>query len=128
MENRDLTPIPLSAAARLLAVSQRTVRRLVDRGDLPATRLGSQLVIRRESLPGPLSVPARGDDLEPLLTLHDAASRLGCAPRRIRQLTSEGKLRTYRVGGSTRWAADDVEALVAPKPRLHARGSAAGKC
>ena len=43
----------VAEAARLLGVSDRTVRRAVARGDLPHRRVGRRLLIEREALTGP---------------------------------------------------------------------------
>lgn len=111
MPNRDLLPIPLGEAARLMAVSPRTVRRLVDRGDLKAFRIGATLALPPEALPEPLRRSLeRGRD-DPLLTLHDAAARLGFAPDRVRELTASGVLHVSRVGHSQRWSPLEIEAL-----------------
>jgi excisionase family DNA binding protein len=112
MSNSHLLPIPLSEAARLMAVSPRTVRRLVDRGDLRAFRIGATLALPPEALPEPLQRSLeRGRD-EPLLTLHDAAARLGFPPIRVRELTALGILSASVVGRSQRWSPLEIEALV----------------
>ena len=113
MENNDLTPIPLTEAARLMAVSPRTVRRLVDRGDLTAIRIGATLALPPRSLPEVLR-RSLGDRFDrPLLTLLDVAHRLGRAPQEIRDLAETGRLRPLAVGGSLRWSAFDVDGILA---------------
>lgn len=112
MENRYLNVISLPEAARLFAVSTRTVRRLIDQGELATLRIGPTLVIPSNSLPEPLRDPG---GQEPLLTLHDAAERLGVAPRQVRELTDAGQLRPTLVGRSLRWMPDEVEALRAAR-------------
>lgn len=42
--------ISLDETARLLSVSGQTVRRSIRRGDLSAIKLGSRVLVRRESL------------------------------------------------------------------------------
>lgn len=111
MDNNNLVPISISEAARLMAVSPRTVRRLIDRGELAALRIGSALTLRPAALPEPLRGALACGREDRLLTLHDAATRLGCAPVRIRELTEGGTLRSVRVGGSTRWPLSEVDAL-----------------
>ncbi|WP_158547529.1 helix-turn-helix domain-containing protein [Rhodovulum sp. 12E13] len=43
--------------------------------------------------------------------MHEAAARLGCAPRTVRSLAARGQLRTIQIGGTKRWSPSDVEAL-----------------
>lgn len=95
--------ISLQDAARLLKVSSRTMRRLVDRGQLVPVRVGVTLAFRPCDLPG--------GGTAPLLTVHDAAARLGCSPRMIRALAARGELRPIEVGGTTRWSPAEVDAL-----------------
>lgn len=111
MENNHLTPIPLAEAARLLAVSSRTVRRLVERGDLVAIRIGATLTLLPEALPGYAHRNADAQALRPLLTIHDVARRLGRSPRQVRGLSAEGLLHPIAVGSSMRWSVEEVEAL-----------------
>lgn len=98
--------------AAVLQVSPRTVRRLIDRGALRPVRVGATLAIRRADIPG-LSRPDQSADgpQEHLLTVHEAAVRLGCAPRTVRSLAARGQLRTIQIGGTKRWSPSDVEAL-----------------
>lgn len=111
MQNRELRPLTLSEAARLMAVSTRTVRRLVDRGDLKAFGIVATLALSPEALPEPLRRSLeRGRD-DPLLTLHDAAARLGFSPGRVRELTASGLLQATTIGHSQRWSAMEVESL-----------------
>jgi len=110
MEANALLSVQDTAA--VLQVSPRTVRRLIDRGALTPIRVGATLAIRRADIPG-LSRPDRPADgpQERLLTVHEAAARLGCAPRAVRSLAARGKLRTIEFGGTKRWSPSDVEAL-----------------
>jgi excisionase family DNA binding protein len=98
--------------AAVLQVSPRTVRRLIDRGALTPIRVGATLAIRFTDIPG-LSRPERSADgpQQRLLTVHEAAARLGCAPRTVRSLAARGQLRTIQIGGTKRWSPSDVEAL-----------------
>ncbi len=112
MENRGLIPIPLSEAARLLAVSPRTVRRLIEDGKLTAVRIGPTLVLPADALPMPLNSSGDGADNQPLLTLHEVAARLCCSPREVRNLSERGTLKPVSIGRSQRWLPDEVEGFV----------------
>lgn len=103
MRNNMIEALPISEVARLLAVSTRTVRRLIDTGELDAVRVGPMLLVPADALPA-------GSE-QPLLTLNDVAAALGCAPRRVRQLTADGVLTVISVGRSPRWSAAEVTAL-----------------
>jgi excisionase family DNA binding protein len=111
MKNNDLTPIPLNDLARLLAVSPRTVRRMVDNGDFRAIRFGSTLAVPAESLPASLRRAHEEADDRPLLTVHDVAAWLGCSPRKVRALSADGVLHPISIGRSTRWRPSDIESL-----------------
>jgi len=75
-------------------------------------RVGATLAIRRDDIPGLSSLNSRDDSpLERLLTVHEAAARLGCPPRVIRTLAAQGELRTIEIGGTKRWSPADVEDL-----------------
>lgn len=110
MKNKNLKPLSIDDFARLLAVSPRTVRRMIDRGDLPTTRIGATLTLSPVSLPEPLCGEFQRGSASPLLSLHEVADRLGCSPNRVRELTAEGSLHPIRVGGSRRWSLSDIEA------------------
>lgn len=107
MEIRNLPFLSLPEAARLLAVSTRRIRRLIDRGALSAVRISGMLVLPVEALPKPLQDP-RGR--KPLLTLHEAARQLGIAPQALRVLARDGKLVPLQIGGSLRWLPAEVMA------------------
>lgn len=111
MDSRPQNPIPLNEAARLFALSSRTVRRLVENGDLTAIRIGSTLALPPEALPDTLRGSIGNAPAEPLLTRHEVAARLRCSPRTVRDLTASGELRSIRIGGSVRWAPGDVDGL-----------------
>lgn len=117
MENKDFTPIPLDEAARLLAVSVRTVRRLIDNGQLRAVRIGSTLALAPSALPEPLRRAIVSGCEDRLLTLHDVAARLGCAPIRVKKLTEDGILRVVDVGRSSRWSRREVDAFLEARNR-----------
>lgn len=60
----------------------------------------------------------RVDDLErsslaPLLRVDDVARVLALDPRTVRRLTAKGDLPSVRIGGSVRWTAKDVQAMIA---------------
>ena len=109
MENRTLTPLSLVEAARLLAVSPRTVTRLIDRGDLNAIRIGATLAVPFDGMPTALRRCFDTDRPQALLTLHEAAARLGCSPDDVRARTASGELRPVRVGRSQRWSPAEIE-------------------
>lgn len=111
MRNSSLNPIPLSEAARLLAVSQRTVRRLVECGDIPAIRIGSTLAILPNAWPISQCLSEGTFDLQPLLSRHDVAQVLDCAPCDVGALAASGKLTTVMIGNSCRWRSVEVAAL-----------------
>lgn len=94
--------------ARTLQISSRTVRRLVDRGELTPIRVAGSLAFRRSELPGADEQEVEGRP-EPLLTIHEAAALLGCPPRTIRALATCGALRTIAFGGTKRWSRANVE-------------------
>lgn len=117
METKDFTPIPLNEAARLLAVSARTVRRLIDKGELRAVCIGSTLALAPSTLPEPLRQAFSCDRDDRLLTLHEVAARVGCSPVRVRMLTEDGTLRAVTVGRSSRWSRFEVDAYVEASSR-----------
>lgn len=109
MENRTIPPLSLAEAARLLAVSPRTVTRLIDRGELAAIRIGSTLAVPFEGLPAALRHCFDADQPKALLTLHEVAARLGCAPDDVRARSASGELTPVRVGRSLRWSQSEIE-------------------
>lgn len=111
MKNNHLTPASLDEAAQFLAVSSRTVRRLIDAGAMPCLRVGSALVVPVESLPGLGCGADASLDMRPLLRLHEAAARLECSPRALRDLTRSGALNSVFVGCSERWVPADIDAF-----------------
>jgi excisionase family DNA binding protein len=117
MKNSHLTPASLDEAAHFLAVSSRTVRRLIDSGALPCLRVGSALAVPAESLPGLRGVADADPDMRPLLRLDEASARLGCPPRALRDLTRSGALKSVHVGCSERWVPADIDAFA--RERAH---------
>lgn len=115
MKNRELLPIPLAEAARLLAVSTRTVRRLIDTGEMTAVRIGSTLALAPSALPEPLREALSNGREDRLLSLHDVAARLDCSPSDVRALTMDGSLRAVHVGRSMRWSRREIEAVLAAR-------------
>lgn len=112
MENKDFNPIPLDEAARLLAVSVRTVRRLIDNGQLNAVRIGPTLALAPSALPEPLRRAFLSGYYDRLLTLHDVAARLGCSPICVKKLTEDGILRVVDVGRSSRWSCQEIDSYL----------------
>jgi excisionase family DNA binding protein len=49
---------------------------------------------------------------QPLLTTGDVANRLNVSVATVYRLASAGRLRKINIGGSTRFAAEDVDSLV----------------
>ncbi len=101
-------PLSLGEAARLLAVSPRTIRRLIDTGELSAVRIGPTLAVPVDALPTPLRRCFDAGQPQALLTLHEAAARLGCSPRDVRERTASGLLRSVLIGGSSRWSPIEI--------------------
>lgn len=117
MKNTTIQPLTLSEAARLLAVSARTISRLIDKGDLRAVRIGATLAVPFDGMSIDLQRCFDFDCPEPLLTLHDAAAELDCSPDEVRARTLAGELTSVRVGRSLRWSSFEV----ARKPRPRGR-------
>ena len=109
MQNNTINAIPVAEVAHRLAVSPRTVRRLIDAGELDAVRIGATLLVPSEALPAGLGHPDAGD--MPLMTITDVAAALGCSPRMVRQLTADGQLTAVRIGRSPRWNATGIAAF-----------------
>mgnify|MGYP006271401905 FL=1 len=110
MNARYLT---IQETANFLQLSERTVRRLIERGDLKPVRIGPTLVVRTSDLlPAKDRTPPR-EHARPLMTVHEVADRLNCAPADVRRLSQAGRLPTLVFGGSRRWLPDAVEALAA---------------
>jgi excisionase family DNA binding protein len=102
-------PLSIDETARLLAVSPRTVRRLVERGELRTIRIGPTLAVHPDALPPALRHRVGAGQPRALLTLHEAAERLGCAPREVRERTASGELSSVLVGRSPRWSPAEIE-------------------
>ncbi len=109
MNNNSIRLFSLNEVARLLAVSPRTVSRLIDRGDLNAVRIGSTLAVTFDGMPSHLRRCFDVDCPRALLTLHEAAAALGCSPDDVRARTAAGDLSSVRVGRSPRWSPIEVE-------------------
>ena len=109
MGNKIMPPLSLNEAARLFAVSPRTVSRLVDKGELSAIRIGSVLAVPFDGLPAALRHCFDATHPQALLTLHEVAARLECSPDDVRARTAGGRLRSVYVGRSQRWAATEIE-------------------
>lgn len=117
MKISTIQPISIAEAARLLAVSPRTVTRLVDKGDLSAIRIGATLALPVGELPALLQMCFDGDRPQALLTLHEVAARLGCAPDDVRARTARGELKSLRVGRSVRWLPLELQCCVSGEAR-----------
>ncbi|MCZ4262605.1 helix-turn-helix domain-containing protein [Limimaricola sp. G21655-S1] len=119
MKNRLIRPLALSEVARLLAVSPRTVSRLIDKGDLRAVRIGATLAVPLDGMPGELQRCFDVDQPRPLLTLHEVAAELGCSPDDVRALTATGELTPVRIGRSLRCSPTEVKERVRVKEGGH---------
>jgi excisionase family DNA binding protein len=108
MKHRNIPPLSLNEAARLLAVSPRTVSRFIDRGDINAIRIGSTLAIPFDGMPTALRRCFDADPPLALLTLHDVAARLRCSPDDVRSRTASGELKSVKIGRSDRWAPSEI--------------------
>ncbi len=111
MENKEKMLLTLDEAARLLAVSPRTVRRLIDQGIYKPIRVGNLLTLHLTELPFDASPLAMDTGIRPLMTIHEVAATLQCSPRDVRDMTARGELTMIEVGGSKRWLATNVDAL-----------------
>ena len=120
MTNNELDMLSLAEAARMLAVSTRTLRRRIARGDLRACRFVATTVIARAELHAAFGIPA-STSTGPLLNIHEVSARLDCAPDVVRELSAAGELRMLEIGASKRWHPDDVDAL-AQRGGPHAEG------
>lgn len=111
MKLNELPPISADEVARFLAISPRSVRRLVDRGALRPTRIGGFTAFRWADVLRCAGVAAdltARDTPAPLLTPHQAAERLGCAPEIVRAAIARGDLPPVRIGSLLRLRIDDV--------------------
>ena len=109
MKNNMINAIPVAEVAHRFAVSPRTVRRLIDAGELEAVRIGATLVVPLKALPAGLGHLNAGE--LPLMTITDVAAALGCSPRMVRRLTTDGQLTAVHIGRSTRWSAAEISAF-----------------
>lgn len=55
------------------------------------------------------------DDSEHWLTAQQVAARVALTPATIRKWANNGTLTAYRIGGSTRFKASDVDKLATPR-------------
>ncbi|MCZ4262866.1 helix-turn-helix domain-containing protein [Limimaricola sp. G21655-S1] len=109
MKNRAIRPLALSEVARLLAVSPRTISRLIDKGGLNAIRIGSTLAIPFDGMSADLQRCFDVNNPQALLTVHEVALELGCSPADVRTRTATGELASVRVGGSLRWSPVEIK-------------------
>lgn len=107
MPHHEKLPIPLAQSARLLAISERTLRRLIDAGKLPSVRIGPTLALTIETL-AELGVAPFGP---PLIDIHDAAALLGVSPREVRAATTAGQIPARAIGHSLRWSPTELRAV-----------------
>jgi excisionase family DNA binding protein len=94
------THLNTTAAAALLQLSPRTLRRMVLQGNLSATREGTKLQFTPDDLT-PLSVPD-GPLTDRLLTVPEAAAYLRISTTTVRQLIRQGSIPAAAVTGSER--------------------------
>ncbi|MCP1169384.1 helix-turn-helix domain-containing protein [Limimaricola litoreus] len=109
MKNNYICPLALGEVARLLAVSTRTINRLIDKGDLSAVRIGSALAVPFDGMPVDLQRCFDFAKPQALLTLHEVAAELGCSPDDVRAKTATGKLASVRIGRSLRWSPIEIK-------------------
>jgi|GEM_PF-3072185 predicted DNA-binding transcriptional regulator AlpA len=109
MENNNLEPLSIDDFARLISVSPRTVRRLIDSGDLLPTRIGATWALSLKALAEPLRSALHQGSAVPLLRLYEVAERLNCSPDDVRKLARDGFLQPVQIGGSQRWTQAAVE-------------------
>jgi len=111
------TWLTLEEAGRELGYSANAIRMRIGRGRLEARRQGRRVYVSAasiRSLSGGLKV--RGDGGE-LLSVGEAAHYLRCAPQRIYELRSSGRLPRTSEGGRALVRRGDLEALIAdPAP------------
>jgi excisionase family DNA binding protein len=103
----------IQETANFLQLSERTVRRLIERGNLKPLRIGPTLVVEVSDILPERTSASRCPYGEPLMTVHDVADRLNCAPADVRRLSETGRLPDLVFGGSRRWLPEDVDALAA---------------
>jgi len=111
MKINELPPISADEVARFLAISSRSVRRLVDRGALRPTRIGGFTAFRWPDVLRCAGIEpdvTTRDTLTPLVTPQQAAERLGCAPEIVRAAIARGDLPPVRIGSLVRLRFDDV--------------------
>lgn len=108
MKSKAIRPLALNEAALLLAVSPRTVSRLIDKGDLTAVRIGSTLTVAFDGMPAELQRCFDVENPQALLTLHEVALALRCSPDDVRVRTATGELTSVRIGRSLRWAPIEI--------------------
>lgn len=71
-------------------------------------------------------MPAKSAPRRTLVSLADAADRLGCSPRTIRRWIAEGRLTAYRLGSrAIRIDLEQIDALLTPIPTAGDRKPAA---
>lgn len=114
MKNTNLPPLSVTEAARILGISARTVRRLVDRGALKAARVGGITVILRSELRRAtgLDTAQPFERLTPLLAPLEAAARLGCSPAQLRHLVEAGQLPPVRLGRLQRFRCEQIAGII----------------
>ncbi|SFQ13122.1 helix-turn-helix domain-containing protein [Tranquillimonas alkanivorans] len=114
MQQVEAEIMSLQEVARFLAVSPRTVRRLVERGLLVRRDVGPHPAFRWNDLLRSLGleqVDVPQGPQHPLQPIGRAAERIGCPPEALRQTSTRGWPRMVRVGGSVRWLPAEIDLL-----------------
>lgn len=109
MENRARELASAADVAAWLGISTRTLRRLVEKGQIPQVVVGGTPIFRWRDVGAALGIDGRaGATSAPLMTRHEFAERLSVPPAEVRRLTEAGVFRQVAVGHSARWLAQDV--------------------
>ena len=108
-KNSNLGLKTLNETADLLRVSERTIRRMIDVGEIRSVRFGPVLAVHDQVIARFTGKDEPEGRLSALLTLTEVADRLDCTPADVRAYTMSGRLAHVPVGGSVRWRASDVE-------------------
>ena len=138
-------PLTAQQAADRLGVSRSMVYKLANTGQLPGYRVGEAWrflpsvveAMMRAGTPSPVTPPAptpaaeitllpaawRSPPLVDLMTIKEAAARLGCTPAEVVRLVEAGKLPERRAGGTLVFEPADIETTRADQSRPERRSA-----